>query len=122
MRVAALALRAIEDWAAASRPLDTFVREVRSILNGGVTLSEQMAGEVKAIRYIGDETLTVATRVKPPLAVICLAARSATTGVTDTLTGCMVMWAYDNGAISIKGIDGLSAGADFLVTLWIVEG
>lgn len=121
MRITALALRAIEDWAAASRPLDTFVREVRSILNGGVTLTEQMAGEVKTIRYIGDETVSVATRVRP-LAVLCLAARSATTGIPDTLTGSMVTWSYDNGAIAISAITGISAGADFLVTLWIVEG
>jgi hypothetical protein len=95
---------------------------VRSILNGGVTLSEQMAGEVKTVRYIGDERLTVATRVRPPLAVLCLSARSATTGNTDTLSGCMVTWSYDSGAISIGAILGISAGADFLVTLWIVEG
>lgn len=124
MRITAIALRALEDWAAASRPLDTFIREVRAILNGGVRLDEQLAGELKrGVRYTGGTTLTVATRVKTmPDAVLCMSAREALTGDTDVGSGLAVLWSYDNGAIVIDDIDGLTANRDYLVTLWIVEG
>jgi hypothetical protein len=124
MRITALALRALETWEAAARPLDTFIREVRSILNGGVRLDEQLAGELKrGIRYTGGTTLTVSTRVKTiPDAVLCMSAREALTGDQDIGSGMAVLWTYDSGAIVIEDIDGLTANRDYLVTLWIVEG
>ena len=124
MRVSSLALRALGSWAEAARPLDTFVREVRSVLNGGATLTEQMAGEVKrGVRYVGGETLVVNTRVATtPLTVLCLGAKEALTDNPTFMSGGVVSWSYDNNAVSITDISGLVAATDYLVSLWIVEG
>lgn len=122
MRIEAITIK--ESWADMVRPLQALVRQLVGILNGGVRLDEQSAGEVKkGVRYIGGETLTVSTKLKTtPAAVLVLSAREALTGSATVISGCAVTWSYANGAISITAITGLTASTDYLVTLWVVEG
>ncbi len=123
MKLGDLSLRALA-WDAAIRPLDAWARQLLGIINGGLRLDEHLAGQVKRdVRYIGASTLTIDTSSKTrPLAVFCLTARAALTDDATTISSTGVLWTFDDGALTITGIDGLGSGDDYLVNLWIVEG
>lgn len=107
----------------AIRPLARFVVEVSNVLNGGVKLRDQLAGDFKEIRYVGGETLKVSSSAKlRPLAVWCLRAKEAASDTGATMSGNAVTWTYGDGTIIISGISGLTASTDYAVTLAIVEG
>jgi hypothetical protein len=122
MRLPALVLRSADDVRAVIAELDTWARSLGSIVNGGVSLRDQLSGEVKSIRYVGGSELTVSTRVSSmPAAVLVLSARESRNAAAATMSGNRISWSYRDGVISITAIDGLTASTDYLVSLAVVE-
>lgn len=108
-------------------PLRPLLDALRGIVNGGATLADNMAGEVKTIRWreVSGQPLTVSTALlTKPKAVLVLAAEAVpTTG--DVASGCSVLWRWNGDtatrSISVSGITLLDSG-EWDVTLWIVGG
>lgn len=121
MRITTLILRGAEAVEELATKLDQFVRETTAILNNGVRLGDQLAAEIKEVRYVGGETLSVRTKyTKQPLTVAVLSAKpTQTSGII--MSGNLVVWTYSDGFVTIGSIDGLNTSTDYLVTLAIVE-
>jgi hypothetical protein len=121
MRVTTLILRGVEEAAQLATKLDQFVRETTAILNGGVRLKDQLAAEIKTVRYVGGSSLSISTRyVSKPVTVAVLAATESAS-VSDTQSGNRVSWSYSDGFVTITDIGDLTASTDYVVTLAIVE-
>jgi hypothetical protein len=121
MRITTLILRGIEDGAELARKLDAFVRETTSILNGGVRLKDQLAAEIKTVRYVGGESLPILTRYTSKPATVAVLAASESQNVSATQSGNRVSWSYSDGFVTIADVDGLTASTDYVVTFAIVE-
>ncbi len=125
MRITNLILRGTEQAAELARKLDAFVREVTSILNGGVRL-DNIACQVKTVRFTDGDTLTVSTRYESaPLSVAVLSARPSQTD-GDTMSGNRITWSFASaatggGVLSVSEISDLTAATEYVVTLAIME-
>lgn len=116
------ATRAKETWDAMRVPLDAFMRDVATALNGGLLVRENTACEIKEIAYTQGETLSVKTKYGiHPLEVRCLRARRSDIEGAS-VSGAAVTWSYANGFVTISSISGLTASAAYKVTLAVVEG
>lgn len=106
-------------WEAARRELDGVLGDLRAILNGGLSLTDQS----KVRTFIWNDA-NAAPRVstggaKRPLALLVLCARATEGG--DVISGAPVTWRWDGTACVISAIGGLSTSTDYTVTLWISE-
>lgn len=110
--------------AAGLRALAKFVGETSSILNNGIHLADQLAGDVKEIRFTTGTSVNVLTKSKGrPVAVWCLRARTARTGDPGVyMSGNFVTWYFNDGKVTITAVDGLTAATDYAITIAIVEG
>lgn len=113
-------------WDAARRLVQSWIDGVQAVLNGGATLSETMAGEVRRATFNSDSPPTVTTRSPAkPVAVLCLAAKR--TGTSQVVvSGYPISWTWtpgsSGGAFVINAVVGAVDGVDYALTLWISEG
>jgi hypothetical protein len=103
--------------------MGSWVRAVRAILTNGWTVAEHSSGDLKTVRWVGDELLIATRCTTRPLSVLAVAVMSiATPG--PVASGGVVTWEWvgdANRSIRVSSIGSVGAG-EYDVTLWIVGG
>lgn len=116
MRISATTLRG------ASRELEQFVREVRTILNGGWRFRDQ--GQVRSFRWSSTQSSVLVgyQGTAPPLAVIVLSMAQTQASQEVKTSGVSCSWVYSIGGLLVTDIGTATPGTDYDVTVLIVEG
>lgn len=98
----------------------TWIRQVTAALTNGVTLAENLAGEVKSLTWNSDAPPTIATKARP-IAVLLLSASLLSTPSTR-ISGAVVTWTQTTAGVVVTAIEGLTPSTDYAVSLWLVGG
>lgn len=104
------------------RGVAAFMREVRSILNGGVRFADQFSGGVRTLRFNGDPVLVSASKMRPPLAVLCLSMREVSGNLARVTSGAPLTWRHSLQGIYIDAVGGATPGTEYEIAVAIVEG
>lgn len=105
------------------RALAGFVRETRSIINGGLTFRDNFAGVVHTFKWskTGGPVLLRWPLSRPPAGVLCLSVRIARGDLALAASNLPIDWRYSQDGILITSIGTVSA-EELLVTVAVVEG
>lgn len=107
-------------------PIADWARAVRQVLSGGLTIADQMHGELKTIRWNGSAPgVTFSTKLTTrPVGIVMLDAWTDT-NPDQRISGGFLSWTWKGASpaqISLLSLDSLGASVDWNVTLWIVGG
>ena len=108
-----------------ARQLNELADDIRHILDGGISIVENVSGDVKTIDYVSTALpiyISTVSRSAPiAVAVLNCTVLGDTSGVYTT--GNVVTWRFSNGGqVRIDDIDGLTAGTRYAVRLALVAG
>ena len=110
----------LADYRPSDGRLARFCREVRRALTaaeGGLSWADNI-GPTVTYDAVGGETLKTVAVSDQPYSVWVIRA-AAKTG-TEIVTGASVKWAWENGALTIGSITGLTVAVPYSITLGIM--
>ena len=110
------------ETAKAWRMLDELCVDLRSILNGKLTFSDNFLSERKKLQIDTslDYTMVLTTALKPT-SVLLLGARNLATNDGRVLTGNVVEWEWRGENVLVHSVTGLAASSRYEVELLILE-
>jgi len=110
------------ETAKAWRMLDELCLDLRSILNGKLTFSDNFLSERKKVQIDTglDYTMVLTTALKPT-SVLLLGARNLTANDGRVLTGNVVEWEWRGENVLVHSVTGLAASSRYEVELLILE-
>jgi hypothetical protein len=103
--------------------LNEFANDVVNCLTHGVSLTDNLYGDVKDIDYVSTAlpVIVSTTFPRPPIAVLALGA-STQGGNGEVQSGGIVTWRHEGGRVVISSISGLTAGVLYKVKIAMVAG
>lgn len=105
-----------------ARALDDHLRDILAVVNGGVRLTDQIPTVKTGIRWNSSASpVKVGPFSRTVRWLVVLAAREtlAPSVITSHPT---VRWRQDAGNVELTEIDGLTAGVDYTLDVWFLEG
>ena len=110
-------------WDSVARELDSWARDVRAVLNGGLRLREQVRVVVDVV--IDTSVLPVSIEVPAgirPIGVALVRAVEQGTADGQVISGGAVTWdAQGVGSLRIHAVDALAASTRYDATIVVVE-
>jgi hypothetical protein len=110
-------------WDAVARDLDGYLRDLRTVLNGGLRLREQMRVVVDVV--IDTAALPASIDVPiglRPVGVVLVRAVEQGTADGQVITGGAVTWdAQGAGSLRIHAVDALAASTRYDAVIAVVE-
>ena len=101
-------------------PVNSFMLSLKSGLNKGLTINENMAGALKTVTVVGGVTEFSYTSSMQPQAVIIGRVTDETAPSEQPTTGVGISWSYTGTTIACT-FYGLTAGHKYNITLVIFD-